>query len=122
MDFRNFQINDLKVYRSNFDLDWFQKHLKRNPETIIEFGSYDGGDGLFYKNNYPECNIYSIEACPKRFQIVKKLEHEYKINVFNYAVCDIDGHINFYQVHDENVLDSEEKYGSSGLDGGYRFS
>jgi FkbM family methyltransferase len=114
-DFRNYEINNLKLYKSleAKDIKILSKYIGE-VNTIIEFGSYDAGDGCYLKSNFPNANVYSIEACPERFSTIKKIENICGIKSFNYAVCDYDGFINFYQVFDENVLDHPKKYGSSG--------
>lgn len=113
-DFRNFSIEDYKLCIGGFDVNWFSKYLKETPKLILEFGSYDGGDGVRYKTTFPDCKVISIEACPKRFSLIKELENKFSIEAHNYAVCDIDGQIEFFQVEDNNVTDNDLKCGSSG--------
>jgi FkbM family methyltransferase len=115
IDFRNYKIQNFKLYKSleDKDINIIKKYIPK-PKNIIEFGSYDGGDGIFLKNNFPNADVFSIEACPDRYLNIKELEKIFKINVFNYAIADYDGIIEFYQVHDENVVDNIKKIGSSG--------
>lgn len=113
-DFRNYTVNGIKMYKSEFNVGWINKYLGHEPKTLIEFGSYDCGDGVYYKQTYPNCSVYSIEACPERYKIVKNNGESFKIKTFNYAISDYDGQTIFYQVKDPNVLDDEKKYGSSG--------
>ena len=114
-DYRNYESNGIKFYKSlnTTDIDIIKKYVI-NPKIILEFGSYDAGDSVFLKNNFPNSIIYSIEACPERYSVIKKIEKLFNLNVFNYAVCDVDGVIEFYQVQDPNVMDHNKKYGSSG--------
>lgn len=113
-DFRNYEVNGVKLYKSDFNTEWINKYLGSDPKVIIEFGSYDGGDGVFYKNTFPNSEVYSIEACDERFKVIKPLEDKFNIHVYNYAVCEYDGFIDFYSVKDPNVMDHDEFYGSSG--------
>jgi FkbM family methyltransferase len=114
-DFRNYESHNIKFYKSleDDDINFIKKYID-NPKVFLEFGSYDAGDAVFLRNNFKNTKIYSIEACPIRYNIIKNIENLFDLNVFNYAVCDSDGFIDFYQVEDPNVFDNEKQYGSSG--------
>ncbi len=84
-----------QLAHSGFNLNWFNEY-KINPKVIIEFGSFDGGDGLRYKLAYPKCDVYSIEADPQLFGKTEQLK-KYELKVFNYAICDINGEIDFHR-------------------------
>lgn len=114
VDYRNYEVDGVKMYKSDFDTNWINKHLGKSPSVIVEFGSYDGGDGVFYKKTFPEAEVYSIEACDERFKVIQNLDEKFGIHTFNYAVCEYDGFIDFYAVKDPNVMDHDYKYGSSG--------
>lgn len=113
-DYRNYEVDGIKMYKSDFNISWIEKYLKRKPNVIIEFGSYDGGDGVFYKKSFPNSEVYSIEACNERFKIIQKLDDKFGVHTFNYAICEYNGFIDFYSVKDPNVMDHVDKYGSSG--------
>ena len=113
-DYRNYHVDNKSFYSNKNTLNWVEKYIKKQPQTILEFGSYDGGDGVFYKKEYPKAKVYSIEACPERYKVIKQLVAPYGIEVFNYAVYDYDGFIDFYPVKDPNVRDHDDLYGSSG--------
>jgi len=113
-EFRNYEVNGIKLYKSDFNTEWIDKYLGEKPKVIIEFGSYDGGDGAFYKQKYPDCMVFSLEACFERYTIIKENEKLLGIDVSNFAVCEYDGFVQFYPVKDPNVMDSLDKYGSSG--------
>ena len=44
----------------------------------------------------------------------EELEKKFGLHTFNYAVCDYDVTIDFFQVKDLNVMDHKGKFGSSG--------
>ncbi len=111
-DFRNFDCNGIRLYKSEFKEEWLS--YIHNPSIILEFGSYDGGDGAFYKQKFPEARVLSIEASPDRFNIIKSYSDKIGVEVYNFAVSNKDGFANFYEVFDPNVLDSDSKTGSSG--------
>jgi cephalosporin hydroxylase len=46
-DYRNYEVDGVKMYKSEFNISWINKHLGKDPEVIIEFGSYDGGRWCF---------------------------------------------------------------------------
>jgi len=109
-----FKYKDLTLCHGGFDLKWVNKYLGRNPEVIIEFGSYDGGDGVRFKQTYPDADVYSLEGCENRFNIIKNYNvEETGVKLFNYAVSDIDGEIDFYPMTDSNDKESNV-YGGSG--------
>lgn len=114
IDYRNYEVDGVKMYKSEFDVSWVEKYLKKKPSVIVEFGSYDGGDGVFYKQTFPDAEVHSIEACAERFKVIQKLEDKFKIHVYNYAVCEYDGFADFFQVKDPNVMDCPDMFGSSG--------
>jgi FkbM family methyltransferase len=113
-DYRNYEVKGVKMYKSGFNETWFNHYLSNPPEVIVEFGSYDCGDGVYYKNLFPNAEVYSIEACPERYNVVKENGSKFGIKTFNYAVTDSIGEVDFYQVKDPNVMDNKDYYGSSG--------
>jgi len=67
----NIKINDFEnpwnnrdLWHSFLDINLVKTICNNNVKTIIEFGSYDGGDGIKYKYNFPDAKVYSIEASP----------------------------------------------------------
>lgn len=114
VEFRNYMVKGHKFYKSDFNVEWIRKYLKELPKVILEFGSYDGGDGVFYKETFPSSEVFSIEACKERYDLIKPLESAFNIRAFNYAICEYDGFIDFYAVKDPNVMDCKEQFGSSG--------
>jgi len=113
-DFRNYDIGGVKMYKSEFNQEFIKKHLDKNPTVIVEFGSYDGGDGVYYKKLFPDAEVYSLEADADRFEVVRANGEIFGLNTYNYAVCEYDGEIEFYSVEDPNVMDHTLKTGSSG--------
>lgn len=103
-----YKIENFELYRSGFEA-----HLTE-PRVIIEFGSYDGGDGVRLKMKYPQSRVISIEADPIRYQMIKEMNESLKsgLEVINCAVSDVDGEIEFYQTVDPN--EKEWRIGGSG--------
>ena len=91
--------NNRNLWHSFLDIDIIKNACGDNITNILEFGSYDGGDGIRYKYYFPNANVFSIEASPNCFNNIKFLE-QYDLNVFNYAINDYDGFIDFYETYD----------------------
>lgn len=96
-----------ELYRSGFQMPL------SNPQVIVEFGSYDGGDGARLKKLYPQARVVSIEADPYRCQMIRELDRDLEIGleIIECAVSDFDGEIEFYRTLDPN---EESGIGSSG--------
>ena len=65
--FIHFEGEEKPVYFGGLPKEQILSLLGYTPKTIIEFGSYDGGDGLKYKLDFPEADVISIEADPGCF-------------------------------------------------------
>lgn len=84
-----------KLTHSSFNPAWLAE-MGVTPGTILELGSYDGGDGYRFRKAFPDALIVSVEADPDRFQIVDANLHDSRIRVHHLAVCDSDGSIDWY--------------------------
>jgi FkbM family methyltransferase len=81
--------------------DLFIKHTYEcqlsNPKTIIDLGANLGFTTIYFARRYPDATIYAIEANPEMY---KKLTNNVKnlpnVKIFNYAITNQNGHINFY--------------------------
>lgn len=109
-----YYVDDRKLYHSNFDMNWIDTYFPniRDVKVIFEFGSFDCGDGYRFKQKCPEAKVYSIEACPERYKIIENFAKENDINVFNYAISDVDQILDFYQCLDPN--EGDLRYGPAG--------
>ena len=114
-EWRNFECKGVKLCRNElFNTSWIEQYIGRKPNVIMEFGSYDGGDGVNYKQIFPDASVYSIEACPERFKVISSYIDKFDVKAFNYAMCDYDGEIEFYQMTCPDTLDHPGMYGGSG--------
>ena len=93
--------NNRLLWHSGLDINFIKKICNNKVNTIVEFGSYDGGDGIRYKYNFPNASVYSIEASPACYTHIKPLE-KYGIRVFNYAISNKNGKATFYETYDQN--------------------
>jgi len=93
--------NNRNLWHSGLNIDLIKQACSNGVNNIVEFGSYDGGDGIRYKYHFPNANVYSIEASPFCYTKMKPLE-KYGIRIFNYAISNKDGKALFYGTYDEN--------------------
>jgi FkbM family methyltransferase len=69
-----------------------------NIKNIMEIGSLDGKDSLFYKSEYPNANVYTIEGLYDNYE--KYLKDNKDIIAINVVITDHDGTIDY---HKKNV-------------------
>lgn len=91
----HYTYDGVQLASAGLNLDLLNQYIK-DPKVIIEFGSFDGGDGLRYKLIYPYCEVYSIEADPQLFERIKRLE-KYGLHIFNYAIYNKNDIIKFHR-------------------------
>ena len=97
--------------------DIIKKFLnKLEVKTIFEFGSYDSGDAIRYKETYPNARVISFEGCPVRYSVIDSYKDKFGLECYHYAVSDIDGTIQFNQMQDPNEFspNNPDKFGGSG--------
>jgi FkbM family methyltransferase len=107
-----YELGCYTLYRSGFDIDNLV-----DPKVIFEFGSYDGGDGARFKNRFLDCRVISIEADPVRYEIIKEMNEslDLELELFNFAVSDVDGEIDFYPTLDPNEKNPDGIGGSGSI-------
>lgn len=65
-----------------------------DPRCIVEVGSMDGKDSLFFKKTFPNAEVYAIEGLPENYEIIKKIKC---INSIQSVISSQDGNIKFYK-------------------------
>ena len=85
-----------------FRFDWVEKYLGRKPHTIFDVGAWDAADSISFKERFPEATVIAFEACPDNFAAIKKSGKAAAsgVRVFNFAVLDRNGPINFHSNED----------------------
>jgi FkbM family methyltransferase len=93
-----------------------RRYFSEEIKTIFEFGSYDGGDAIMYKETYPGARVISFEGCPNRFAVISSYAEQFGLECYHYAISDRDGKIPFNQMKDPNETspNNPEKFGGSG--------
>jgi len=67
-----------------------------NVKTIIDLGAHVGFTSLFYALEYPNANIYSVEASERNFSVLKQNTKSFKnITAIHKAVYSTDGEVIF---------------------------
>lgn len=89
------QGEEVTLYHSSFNLDWLGE-LGLDVTTIVELGSYDGGDAYRFKKAYPDARVITVEADPTRYEIVQKNLEGQGIEIVNYAACATDGNVDWF--------------------------
>lgn len=94
-----------------------QSHFNNSDiRNIMEIGSMNGADSLFFKEKYPDANVFCIEGLPKNYEeFLKNLKNITPINI---VVADYDGIINYHEkdingIH--GIFDRGNEYGSTVL-------
>lgn len=73
------------------------KHFSYTPEVILDFGTHDLRDALILARAFPSAKVYAFEANPTYFGIsLKNNIFPDRVTVYNKAVSDKDGTIDFY--------------------------
>jgi len=70
------------------------------PKTILDVGSRDLKQSIEFSSVYPEAKIHAFEPNPEQYNICKTASENYEnINVYQYAVSDVESKLNFYVTH-----------------------
>lgn len=91
----SYVLDGIEFGYGGFDITWLTSFIS-NPNVIFDIGCYDCGDSIRFKQHFPNCEIYSFEASPRRYEMTKNVADRYKINLYNKAVSDEDGTKEFY--------------------------
>ena len=58
-DDSEYNFNGNKFYSSSFNTIWFSE-LGIEPKIILDIGSYDFGDSIRYKLEFPNSSVYDL--------------------------------------------------------------
>ncbi|MEY8759998.1 FkbM family methyltransferase [Chryseobacterium tongliaoense] len=90
---------DIDIFYEIFWKNAYDKHLKllkKNPEIIVDLGAHIGMTSIYFALKYPDVKIYSIEASPENFELLKANTASFKnITCFHAAAHFEDGSVNF---------------------------
>lgn len=81
-------------------------------KIIMEVGSMDGKDSLFFKKSFPNADVYAIEGLPENY--TKYMENLDGIKTFNTVIAEHDGEVK-YHIKNINgihgIYDRGQEYG-----------
>jgi FkbM family methyltransferase len=88
---------------SDFNLDWINYYLDKRPKVIFDIGCFDCSESLQFKRRFPQTDIYAFEASPKNYnRIITNPNITSQVRVFNMALCDKIGEIDFHDSYGVN--------------------
>ena len=94
-----------------------KKYIKiENVKTIVDAGTMDGTDAMFFKDKYPNSNVYAIEGLPENYN--NYLINNNKITSINCVITNYDGTVTYYQkningIH--GIYNRGDEYGTTVL-------
>lgn len=92
----------------------FLEDVKKNfpcLKNIFEVGAHRGNDIGTITSMWPEANIYAFEADPFNYDIVQnKFENNDKVKVYNLAVTDKSGKLQFNRYYPIDTIPDDKTY------------
>lgn len=98
-------------HHSSFNAKYIEQILNYKPKVIFEFGSFDGGDGLRYKLEYPDCQVYSFEPLINLYNTVRLVE-QYGVKTFNFGFFN---KIGVFPIYVSKLIANSSDCGASSL-------
>lgn len=116
---KNFDVS-MRTYKGDisifYEIFWIKVYamsdgLSITPKTIIDLGGHVGFTSIFYSLEYPNSNIYSVEASRENYNLLKENVSQFEnIIPINKAIYPTDGEVLF----DESGYSYNTKIGSEG--------
>jgi FkbM family methyltransferase len=82
--------------RSAFNPLWMGE-LGLDPRVIVDVGSFDGGDALRLSQAFPAARVVSIEADPRRFELLRNALSPTDVTLIHAAIQGKDGAVPFFR-------------------------
>jgi len=101
-------MNFMKHYGPKFEM--FKQLLQKDNPVIVEIGAHYGEDTMRFLETFKNLEIYCFEPDPRNIMIFKKHVNNRKIKLFEYALSDAEGVMDFYLSHDNKIDSVPEKY------------
>lgn len=89
-----------------FRFEWIDRYLKREPDVLIDAGTYDATDAIAFKERYPGTRVIAFEACPDNYERIVQQGRAARafVEVHHAAVCDHENGLPFYSNTDTNQV------------------
>ena len=98
----------MKKYKRKFDV--FKVILSKNNPTIVEIGAHFGEDSMRFAEAFPEAQIHCFEPDPRCIEVFKKYVKNKRINLYEFALSNVAGELEFFQSYNESEKTTPEKY------------
>lgn len=96
----------IRLFHSRFNPNWLTQ-LGISPKTILDLGSYDGGDAFRFTEAFPSCRVITLEADPMRISLVRENLEGSPVEIKQYAACDQDGPVEWYSAEANGKVDGQ---------------
>jgi len=82
-------------------------------KNIMEIGALDGKDSMFYKSEYPNANVYTIEGLYENY--IKFIKDNKNVVGINVVITDYDGYVDYHKkningIH--SIFNRGDEYGT----------
>jgi len=98
----------LKHYKQKFKM--FRDLLGRENPSIVEIGAHYGEDSMRFIETFPKCTVYCFEPDPRNLYVFKKYINHERVLLYECALSNTEGELDFYVSHDYNSDKVPEKY------------
>ena len=98
-------------------VDLVKSHVS-DINIIFEIGSLDANDSLFFKEQFPNADVYAIEGLSENYE--KYMKNLTTITPINMVITDYDGTINYYKKNINGlhgIRNRGNEYGNTVLEG-----
>lgn len=108
-DFYSCYATDVSVlYEVFVERQYYIAHDLK-PAIIFDLGANTGASAIFFGIRYPGSVIYAFEPDPEVFEVLKKNTQFLGARLFNIAVADADGLVDFFVHPQSNISSSMDK-------------
>ncbi|MBE7734534.1 FkbM family methyltransferase [Devosia faecipullorum] len=98
--------NGQELYSSAFNPAWFSE-LGVVASTIVDIGSFDGGDAQRFRNAFPTARVITVEADPGRAKLVREALAGTAVEVLECAIHAKDENAQLYRTEIDGIPSSQ---------------
>lgn len=86
----------MEPVEGNIPMAKFAEYMQQEPpKTIVEIGSLDGADAVYFKSQFPNARVIAIEGLPANY--TSNLAKLKEIETYQMVINSYDGKTSFYQ-------------------------
>lgn len=101
-------MNIMKKYKQKFNI--FKVLLDKPDPVILEIGAHFGEDSMRFAVSFPKADIHCFEPDPRCISVFKKYVNDEKIKLYEIALSNIAGELEFYQSYNDGETKTPSKY------------